>query len=175
VAIIGALAWIPWVFEKIQRPTLKGRLFNQNMKEDKEGLLYLLNLSVTSLRKQFVIKEIKIGVKYSGDKKEYNGIIHWLDESFWEDTNGNKARLKIPINEFLGFMNTIPKDDSCKGYITFFVDKGTVEEFEYINIEFIPYHGNVQTIRFNQKEIDSNLFFWDDTIWVYPSSAPTIF
>ncbi|SRR6266511_4364673 len=172
VAIIGALAWLPWVFEKLQKPKLEGRLLNQNMKKDKEGLLYLLNLSITSLRKQFTIKEVRIGVKYPGDKKEYNGIIRWLNDSFWEDPNGIKARLKIPSNEFLGFMNKIPKDDSYKCHITFFVDKGTVEEFEYISIEFTPYSGSTQTIRFNRNEIDSKLFFWDDTIWVYP--PPTI-
>ena len=171
VAIIGALAWLaPWVYEVLQKPTLKGKLISQHMNKgfytDKEGLLYFLSVSIISLRKQFNIKEIKIKVKYPGDDKEYNGTMCWFRKSTWVDSEGKQIELRIPSDEFLGFMSTMPKDNSRKCYVTFLVDKGTMEEFDYVKLEFIPYRGNIQTIKFDKKDINPNLMLWDDNIWI---------
>ena len=170
VAIIGALAWLaPWVYDVLQKPKLKGKLISQNMNKgyfrDKEGLLYFLSVSIISLRKQFNIKEIKIKIKYPNDDKEYNGVVCWFRKSFWVDAEGKKYELVIPNNEFLSYISTLPKDDSRKSYITFFVDKGTMEEFDYVKLEFTPYRGNTQIINFNKKDINSNLMLWDENVW----------
>ncbi|MDP1615628.1 MAG: hypothetical protein Q8L68_07500 [Methylococcales bacterium] len=177
-AIFGALAWAaPWIYEALQKPTIKGKLISQHMNKgffiNKEGLLYFLSISIISLRKQFNIKEIKVKVKYAGDDKEYNGTVCWFRKSLWVDSDGKKVELVIPNNEFLGFMSTLPKDDSRKCYITFLVDKGTVEEFDYLKLEFIPYRGNTQTLKFNRKDIDPNLMLWDDNIWKRETSFVT--
>lgn len=174
VAIIGALAWFaPWVYDVLQKPDLKGKLISFNSNKGtyenggkvQEGLLYFLSVSLISLHKQFNIKEIKIFIKYPNDDKEHNVKVIWARKSNWVDSVGKKYELVMPNNEFLSFISTLPKDESRKSYITFFVDKGTIEDFDYIKLELTPYRGNTKTINFNMKDIDPNLMLWDENVW----------
>jgi hypothetical protein len=174
IAFVGALAWLPILYDKLRVPVLKGKLISYHMKkgiyDQHEGLLYFLSVSMISLHNQFEIKKIKIKVKYSGDETEYSGKVFWSSDYLWDDSNGNKLKTIIPAGEFIEFISAFPKDSSQRFHVTFLVDKGMEEKFDSIKFEFYPYDGEKQIVQFNQKDLDFSLMLWDDTIWSHKTT-----
>lgn len=170
LGLIGALAWIPWLFDKFTPAKLYGNVIsqfaNQGTFNNSPGVLHYLKLSLTCINKNYNIKEIRIQVKYTNDERWYNGEIFWARTSTWVMAdNITRKQLTIPNTEFLGFTNILEVDKSRYYYLTFMTEKEQIQEFEIIRISFYDFKGKHEDIIFNATQINENNILWDDSIW----------
>ena len=63
VALIGALAWLPFLIEKCQKQYIEGKIISSynNITEDNKQILFLFKLSIVSVNKDFLLK-VQIGI-----------------------------------------------------------------------------------------------------------------
>jgi hypothetical protein len=174
LAAIGALAWAPWVIDKLTPSKIYGNLLSQLLNsgefnangENKIGILHFFKISITCLNKNFNIKSITINVKYKEDDKWYKGEIYWARTSVWTmPGNTEKKSLTIPHTEFLGFTNVLEKDKSKFYYLTFITNKKELTEYETVRLTFTDFKEKRQEVNFISDEIDSNKILWEDNIW----------
>jgi len=174
LAIIGALAWLPWAIDKLTPSKIYGNLLSQLLNsgefnangEKKIGILHFFKISITCVNKNFNIKSILIDVKYKEDNNWYHGEIYWARTSTWAmPGNAEKKSLTIPHTEFLGFTNVLEKDKSKFYYLTFITNKKELAEYEIVKITFTDFKENRREINFISEEIDSNKILWEDEIW----------
>lgn len=170
IAIIGALAWIPWFFDKWTPSKLYGSLIsnftNQGVFNTKSGTMHFLKLSISCINKNFNVSECTIDIKYLNNDEIYPGNIFWARTSRWTmDQQGTVKSLIMPNTEFLGFVNMFEKDKSVFYYLTFIVEKVTLEEFEEINITFKNPKGKKIKLKFKSADINADKVLFDDSIW----------
>lgn len=171
IAIIGALAWIPWFFDKFTPSKLYGSIIsnftNQGRFSNKSGTLHFLKLSISCINKNFNVSDCTIEVKYVNNAIKYNGDIFWARISTWAmDPQGTVFKnLIIPNQEFLGFVNMFERDKSGFYYLTFIVQKPTLEDFEEINITFKNTKGKMEKLKFKNIDINPDKVLFDDSIW----------
>jgi hypothetical protein len=171
IAVIGALAWIPWVYDKFTPSKLYGSIIsnftNQGRFNTKSGTMHFLKLSISCINKNFNVSECSIEIKYLNNDEIYHGNIFWARTSRWSmDPQGTiHKNLIIPNEEFLGFVNMFEKDKSVFYYLTFIVEKATLEEFEVINITFKNPKGKKRSIEFKNSDINPDKVLFDDNIW----------
>jgi hypothetical protein len=168
IAILGALAWIPWLFDKFTRSKVYGNiisyLYAYGDFNDKEGMLYFLKLNLTCINKNFNVKSVKIYLKYPQKEKWQEGTIFWARTSNWKIENENK-QLKIPDDNFLGFINVFEKDKSNFYYVTFIVKNKSSEDFEVIKFEFTNYNKRKVSFIIKRNEIEEEKILFDDKLW----------
>ena len=167
--IIGASAWLaPWVYKKLSKPNLKGRIIshleNKGESNSKQCLMHFLALNVISLNRPFNIKCTDITVKYKKSSDCYNGKLFWARKNEWA-LDEKRLRLSIQAEDTLPFFGTIPQDVTKKIYMTFKVDKAELEEFERIVIVFTEQSGHKSTVEIDRQLIDADQMLWDDRIW----------
>ena len=170
VAILGALAWIPWLFDKFSSSKLYGNIIsyvvNNGKFNNKEGLLYFFKLSISCLNKNFNIKSVDIYVKYPNNDKWLKGYIFWARTSNWVIENGKPSKqLLLPNEDFLGFVNVLEKDKSNFYYLTFLVENKTLEDFELIKFEFVNYENNKKIIEISRNNINNDRLLFDNSLW----------
>jgi hypothetical protein len=171
LAIIGALAWIPWIYDKATPSKIYGHLIsnvmNQGNFNNKDGTLHFIKLSLTCMNKNFNVHKTTIRVKYINNDTWYNGKTFWARRSSWviDPTQNISKQLVIPNEDFLGFTNMFEKDKSKFYYLTFLVEKDILEEFEIIGIDFEDPNGTTRTVEFRSENIDTNNILFDDSIW----------
>lgn len=170
IAVIGALAWIPWIFEKLSRSEIYGNvisyILNGGKFNNKEGLMYFFKLSISCINKNFNIKSINILVKYPNSDEWKNGSVFWARTSSWVINNGEPSKqLTLPNDNFLGFINVLEKDKSNFYYVTFLVEHNQLEEFEKIKFEFINHKDDKKSFEILSKEINGDKMLFDDSIW----------
>ena len=168
--IIGALAWIPWIFEKLSSSKIYGNvmsyILNSGKFNSKEGLMYFFKLSISCINKNFNVKSVDIFVKYPNTNEWKKGSIFWARTSSWVITNGQPSKqLTLPNDNFLGFINILEKDKSNFYYLTFLVEHTPLEEFEKIRFEFINHKGDKKTFKILHSEINGDRMLFDDSIW----------
>ena len=117
IAILGALAWIPWLFDKFSSTKIFGNIISYVVNEGnfngKKGLLYYFKLSISCLNKNFNIKTFEVYVKYPNNEKYFKGNVFWARTSRWTIENGKPGKdLKLPNENFLGFINVLEMDKS---------------------------------------------------------------
>lgn len=172
---IGALSWTPWIIDRFSRPKIYGRLISNFVNQGEFSnetttmnvTFHFLKLSISCINKNFNINDISIKVKYQNNDNWYNGNIYWARNSIWTMPNGSDRKiLVLPNDQFLGFENLIEKDVSKFYYLTFLVEKNTLEDFETIEITFNDYNLNFQKISFNTSVIDGKKILWDENLWI---------
>lgn len=171
IAVIGALAWIPWIFDKFTPSKLYGSIIsnftNQGRFGQKSGTLHFLKLSISCINKNFNVSDCIIEVKYINNDIRYTGDIFWARTSTWAmDPQGTVHKnLIIPNQEFLGFVNMFEKDKSGFYYLTFIVQKTSLEDFEEISIIFKNAKGKEEKLQFRNEDINPDKVLFDDSIW----------
>lgn len=170
IAIIGALAWIPWIYEKFTPSKLYGSIIsnftNQGTFGNRPGTLHFLKLSISCINKNYNVANCKIRIKYINNPTVYKGNIFWARSSRWiMDDQVTIRSLKIPNEEFLGFVNMLEKDKSAFYYLTFIVNKTTLEQFEKITLVFKNPKGEKKKIKFKHADLNPDQILFDDSIW----------
>ena len=92
----------------------------------------------------------------------------WARYSSWVfDNNENKSikELKIPNDEFLGFLRMLPKDSPLNTYITFRVDKAEIDDIDYILFRFISNNSYISELKIHENDINEDLILFDEKIW----------
>jgi hypothetical protein len=169
LSAIGATAWLaPWVFKKLSKPSLEGKLVShfENIGEfnGKSCLLHFLAINLISLNGNFNIKDIQIFVKYKGSSNVYKGDLFWARFNKWKGLKNEDLELILQPEDTLPYVGTMPQDITKKIYLTFRVDKAELEEFEEIKIQFFN-HSNVQSVVSIVHPSDGDQMLWDDRIW----------
>ena len=169
-AITGALAWLPWIFEKLSFSKIYGNvisyILNSGNFNNKDGLLYFFKLSISCINKNFNVKSINIFVKYPNSNEWKKGSIFWARTSNWVINNGEPTKkLILPNDNFLGFINVLEKDKSNFYYLTFLVEHPQLEEFQKIKFEFINHKNKKRSFEILHKEINGDTMLFDDSIW----------
>ena len=167
---IGAAAWLaPWVYKKISRPSLRGRLVshfeNLGQFNGKNCRMHFLAINIISLSQCFNIKDIQILVRYKGNPSDYRGELFWARENVWSGPSKERLKLKIQPEDTLPFVGAIPQDVTKKIYLTFKVDKAELEEFDEITLIFNEQSGSSSTVSFKYGLINNDQILWDDRIW----------
>ena len=171
IAILGALAWLPWIFDKMNSAKLYGTLIsnfvNQGQFNQKQGTMHFLKLSISCINKNFNVADITIQIKYANNSTWYNGDIFWARSSTWAmNPEGTiHKQLIIPNENFLGFVNMFEKDKSGFYYLTFLVGKSNLENFEIIRISFQNPKQITESIEFRSENINPDRILFDDSIW----------
>jgi hypothetical protein len=169
VAILGALAWLPWLFDKFNSSKIYGNVISYHVNsgrfKNKEGLLYFFKLSVSCINKNFNIKSIDIYVKYANNNNWFKGSIFWARTSYWIMENGESKQLILPNDNFLGFVNVLEKDKSDFYYLTFLVETQTLQDFELIKFEFVNQKNDRKTFEISRNNIDNDRILFDDSLW----------
>ena len=166
---IGAAAWFaPWVFKKLSKPSLEGKLVshyeNSGTFNGEPCLMHFLAINVISLGGNFNIKNIQISLTYKGSSSIYEGDLFWARQNLWVNRAGDYFELRLQPEDTLPFVGTMPQDITKKIYLTFRVDKATLEDFQEIQINFID-HSNVQSVIKVEHPINGDQILWDDRIW----------
>lgn len=172
--LVGASAWLaPWVYKKLTKPELKGRVvsyfLNAGKFNGKSCLMHFFALNVISVNRCFNINNTNISVEYSSSNS-YSGKLFWARKNEWAGPNNERLRLEIQPEDTLPFVGTIPQDVTKRIYLTFMVDKAEPEEFEKIVIVFTEESGHKSIVEINRQSIDDDQILWDDRIWKNVSS-----
>ena len=171
IAILGALAWLPWIYDKTNTSKLYGRLIsnfvNQGHFNQKSGTMHFLKMSISCMNKNFNVDDISIQIKYLNNEIWYNGNVFWARTSNWAmNAEGTvHKKLIIPHENYLGFVNMFEKDKSDFYYLTFIVEKVQLEEFEIIRITFRSPKQITESIEFRKENINPDNVLFDDSIW----------
>ncbi|WP_406845105.1 hypothetical protein [Flavobacterium soyae] len=170
IAVIGALAWLPWIFDKCSSSRIYGNVIsyvlNGGTFNNKEGLLYFFKLSISCINKNVNIKSIDIYVKYPNTSEWKRGSIFWARTSTWTINNDEpQKKLTLPNDNFLGFINVLEKDKSNFYYLTFLVENTELQEFEKIKFEFVNHKNSKKSVEISREEIDEDRMLFDDSIW----------
>ena len=171
IAIIGALAWTPWIYDKLKPSRLYGTVIsnfsNQGRFNDKNGTMHFLKLSISCINKNFNVNDITIQIKYKNDANWYDGKIFWARISKWAmNPQGTEHKeLVIPNEDFLGFVNLFEKDKSKFYYLTFLAETKTMRDFEILRIIFHDPKGLSESIEFRSENINYDRILFDDNIW----------
>lgn len=172
IAILGALAWLPWIYEKMNPSKLYGRLIsnfeNQGRFNQKTGTMHFLKLSISCMYKNFNVDDISIQIKYLNNGEWYDGNVFWARTSIWSMNAEGTVRkhLVIPHENYLGFVNMFEKDKSGFYYLTFIVEKEQLEEFEIIRLTFRNPKQITESIEFRKENINPDSVLFDDSIWI---------
>lgn len=170
VAVLGALAWLPWLFDKFSSSKIYGNIIsyvvNNGRFNDKVGLLYYLKLSISCINKDFNIKSVEIYVKYPNNDKWFKGSIFWARTSNWVIEHGKLSKnLTLPNENFLGFVNILEKGKSNFYHLTFLVENKTLEDFELMKFEFVNYKEDNRILEISRNNINNDRLLFDDSLW----------
>jgi|GEM_PF-850653 len=170
VSLVAASAWFPYIHEKFfSKASLQGKLISNfpNVGEfnQKKGIMHFLAINVVSLNGCFNIKSVIIKVKYKNESTVYIGKQCWAVRNEWTNRSGHKLRLNIQPEDSLLYIGTIPQNVTKVIYLTFFVDKAEITEFDEIIIEITECRGNSSNFVFTGSSMDGDQMLWDDRIW----------
>jgi len=176
-SIIGALAWLPTIIDKLQKSKIQGKIINYFqaynshitypvLEETRtlEGLQYIIKLSFVVTNRNFNLRDIKVNLKYHNDPKIYKGELFWPNN--FVNTNsmtGRKQRLKISPNESISFLHSLKKDETINAYLIFIVNKKVPANFEEFEFVFINHKKEKLKMKFRREDIDfKNILREDD-------------
>jgi hypothetical protein len=176
VAIIGALAWVPWLFDLVRPAKLSGKLIshyeNGGEFNDRVGLLHLVKLALCTSNKSVQIRDIAIRIKYVDENQPRTAKWYWARFSHWTWPSPENAQKKLIISPecFLGFRISLLKDEPIVTYLTFFSERPGLAGFEWFELSLIGFNGKARKVRFSASEIDSEQMLFDDSIWADSSA-----
>jgi hypothetical protein len=166
IAIIGALSWIPFVFESCKKQIINGKIISRyhNVSFDKKEQYFIFKLSIVSINKDFTLKDIDVNIKYENNEVfnetslNNRAIIFNLDNKF--------KKLNIKGTEYLNNYSIYNKDKPEVGYIVFTTKNIENNKLEYIEFQFSSFEKTEnRVLRFYEKDIEEKKLFFDDSIW----------
>jgi len=161
ISIIGALAWLPRILDKLKKQELHGKIISRyNNFNDKETF-FLFKMSLFSKNKTFHLMEVSCSIEFE-DGQQFSSIARNMRKVVF---NQNEE-LQILGKDFINNFSILPNDVNVEGYLFFsfgFV-KQTVKITKTTFI-FKSFENQTKTLPFNEKDIDDRQLFYDDTIW----------
>ena len=172
VSIIGAAAWLPFLYEKLKKPNLVGKVISTITIDDmtmtdnasggivSKGIFYLYKLSVSSLGANFHPKNLKIKVVY-GDENSFAGRV-FVPRNMNGNLNGSPHKISPPRDLLYPNICIFKKDFAQQVYIPFCVDRATACEVKKVNFEFEDFHGHKSSIEIDFLKIDTSQLMFEE-------------
>ncbi len=166
IGFIGALAWLPIILESFKEQKIEGKIISSynNITKDKKQILFLYKLSVISINKDFLLKDIDVKIKFKSSpniittSRNNRLVVFNIDGEF--------KKLNVSENQFLNNLSVLKKDSPEVGYLFFSVDYDKDEPIDFIEFIFKPYDSKEQkTLLFENKDIKEEKLLFDDKIW----------
>jgi len=183
-SIIGALAWLPFVWDIAQKPDIKGRLIGMsisggssfsyddprnNSRIEIKGIAYYPKLVLTALNRDFNVKTIEVYVKYPNDSQTYKGITFYSSEHVMpvKTKNGETKTkiLKIPPSEHVALLTVLEHGRVTTVFIPFIVDKGTFSFFSEIEFKFYDYEDKTRSFIVKKEDMDIPNTLYEEQYW----------
>ena len=181
LALVGALAWTPFLYDKFKKPKIKGRLigltFSQNFSfstqnyfsgsiEKLSGIVYFPKFVFVSLVKDFNISNTEVAVKYPGESEWRKGNLFFAPSlSLSMEGESNKKTLKIPSEEHINSFMTFERNRPVSLFIPFCVSRSTYEHFESMRITFTEYNGTQTSVCINREDVDAKKLMFEEKYW----------
>jgi len=166
IGIIGALAWFPFILEQFEKQKIEGKILSSynNVTKNKKQIYFLFKLSVVSINKDFLLKDIDLKIRFKSSSvlvstsRNNRIVIFNIDGSF--------KRLNVTDNQFLNNLSILKKNSPEVGYLFFAVDYDKDEPIVQLDFVFTSYNAeNQKILRFTDKEIKEEKLLFDDSIW----------
>jgi hypothetical protein len=167
IAIIGALSWFPFLIDLCKSQKICGKVISRyyNESQDKSEIYLIYKLSVVSINKDFVLKDINVNVKYENLDIVKETALNNRKVIF--NIDGKNKRLNVNGSEFLNNYSILNKEKPENGYIVFKTKMIHNSKLEYIEFQFNSFDEKENKfLRFYEKDIDERKLFFDDSIWV---------
>ncbi len=171
IIAVGVSA-LPTIKDYIKQAEIHGKMVSLTMSPKfkhsagREGICYVLKLSLIVLNKNFDVKSIVVGMKYLNDERMYKGTI--FRSNTFSTTFANKEgtyKLTIPSEQDILSLTALDRDVPTNYYLTFFVDKANFQDFEEIELTFTNYKKVEKKLRLYRKDIDSINALFEDEVW----------
>ena len=178
LAIVGALAWLPTIFDSLKSTIIEGKILSQYANiatiPDGRAAVLLQKLSLYSKNRNFYLKDIEVYLKFPNMKDEIKCTLWtWRDLYFTFDEQGRKVQRKLNIEtkDYLLQLTLLPKDQSVVGYLSFSFDHIRDEKYDYVRYVLIDFDGNRKELVISKDNISDNTQAFDDKIWI--NESPT--
>ncbi len=175
LALIGALAWTPIVYNWFQKCEINGKILSnygnlaQVPNETNLQSLYVQKIALFSQNKDFFPKDITVFIKYPSLQNELECTLWtWRNLIFTFNENGENIQKKLNINlsDYLIHKIVYQRNETIVGYISFSVNHQIDEMFEYVRFEFIDYKEKIKNLKIMHYEIDANKLAHENDIWI---------
>jgi hypothetical protein len=167
VSIIGALSWLPFIFDQLQKPEIHVKVISQYSNYGKfAGLpstMLLYKMALVSNNKQFNLYDVKADITF----KDY-GIVHFSPFNpritVFTDLNNVPRELNIDRSLYLNNSVVLKKDEPIVGYLL--LSSPTIVYKDILNIDFIfiNFKGDSSIVKVNMSS-NKNQLLYDDDIW----------
>lgn len=172
LALLGALAWTPFVFELFQKPKIFcvvneyywSRDFTyykaipfQNKHRTITGSLFLLKVNVICTKKDLLLKEMNAEIKFYSNDTVQNGEIILIDDITTKKSSYDKGETEILKNNVLlkrVIQKDIPTDIDIPIYINY-----SECDVEYIDLTFITTRGKEIKVSLKQYDFNAKKFY----------------
>lgn len=133
------------------------------------GFLYNLLVSFTVLKKDLVIKDLEIYIKYPNDNYKY--AAHLCRANGYEhDMNNVKKILTVPSNRELIYVNTLESGKLNSYYVCFIVERTQTNNpsdalFEELEFKFFDFSNKSYSVIVNATDINASKMLWEEELW----------
>ena len=166
IGLIGALAWLPIILENLKEQKIEGKIISSysNINKEKSQIFLLYKLSIVSVNKDFLLKDIDLKIKFKSSSEIISTSRNNRLVVF--GIGGKLKKLNVPDNTFLNNLSVLKKDSPEVGYLFFSVDYDKNEPIDYIEFKFISFDDKKEkSIRFRSEDIKEEKILFDDSIW----------
>jgi|WetSurMetagenome_2_1015567.scaffolds.fasta_scaffold1055865_1 hypothetical protein len=160
ISLIGALAWLPTIFETIRKRKLSGKMISRYNNFNSNDTFFLFKLNIFSKNKDLYLKDVFCEIEFE-DGITYKGIASNMRLVIF---NGNE-KLKILGTNFINNLSVLPKNTGVEGYLYFSYNFVRKEQIKNTKFEFITFENKKYILDFKESDINSKTLFYDDSIW----------
>lgn len=158
LSLAGAMAWIPYILEKVNKPKvfciIKKYTWSEDVqvsycvpfdkrKDIKKGSLITLDTSITCINNDLYYKNIEVKIKYKSDEKVYIGEVVIIKSI--SEPNLNTSR-EFNFYDNILSKSVILKEKSFDAQIMILVNINR-NDIEYIDLAFIRTNGKKAELR----------------------------
>ena len=169
LSVIGALSWLPFVFEQLQKPEINIKIISQYSNYEKTAGLpsttLLYKMAIVSNHKQFNLYDIKADVTV----KDY-GSVHFKPFNsrltVFTDFNNIQRKLNVDRSLYLNNYVVLKKDEPMVGYLLLSGPLIPDKNITNINFIFSDFKGDSIVVKINMEKLNGSDFLYDDDIWL---------
>lgn len=174
LALLGASAWLPYIIEILQKPkvfcVINEYYWSQNFtyhsaipfkieQRITNGSLFILKTNIICVKKDLLIKELNVEIKFQSVDSVQKGELIFLDEiSTKQSTFENAVNEVFKFNNNILSRRVIQKDIPTDIDIPIYIDYPKCD-VEYINLTFITTRGKKVKVSLKHNDFNSKKFY----------------
>ncbi len=161
LSLAGALAWLPQIIKLTTRQKLFGKIISRYVNYNKTETAFLFKLSLLIKNKPLHLKEIQCQIEYE-DGQIFSDRARNMRKVIFNENEELRVLGKNFVNNFAILKN----DQNIEGYLLF-IFENIKKQTKIVKTTFIfrSFDGKEKKLGFNEKDIDVEQLFYDDSIW----------